>query len=130
MNTEELVATTEVARNAKGQFPEGVSGNPAGRPLSTRNKITNLKQSLEVAIRENVKAEEIIAIIQTMTLLAIGGNVGAGKLILDKVMSNAKVEEDTETGDKKITIYVKNATFGAPDIEPEVIEIKDVTPEE
>ena len=119
---------SSISRSTDGRFVEGQSGNPKGRPLSTRNQITKLKQSLELAVRENVGAKDISAIIDMMVLMAAAGSVPAAKLILDKVLSNAKVEEDAETGDKKVTIYVRNATFGSPDSdEPEII---DVTPEE
>ncbi len=116
-----------MSRNDQGRFVEGQSGNPKGRPVSTRNQITKLKQNLELAVRENVSAEEIQKIIAMMVNMAALGSVPAAKLILDKVLSNAKVEEDAETGDKKVTIYVRNATFGSPDSETEII---DVTPEE
>ena len=118
---------SSISRSAKGRFVEGASGNPKGRPLSTRNQITNLKQNLEIALRENVKVDQIRGIITKMADMAIEGNVGAAKLILDKVLSNAKVEEDSESGDTSITIHVKNATFGSSDSEETII---DVTPTE
>ncbi len=114
--------TTAVERTAEGKFIS--SGNIAGRPKSAKNQITTLKQDLEIAIRQGVKQGHIQAIVDSMVKLAIEGNVGAGKLILDKVLSNAKVEEDMERSDSSILIRVQNVTIGAP----EDNSIIDVTP--
>ncbi len=126
MTTDTLISKSE--RDSEGKFLPGISGNSAGRPKSGKNQITTLKQNLEIALRENVQAKDIQEIIYAMIALAKDGNVGAGKLILDKVLSNAKVEEDTDASDSKITIYVKNATYGAPEDSDKTII--DVTPTE
>ncbi len=120
---------TEVAvRDPKtGRFVKGQSGNPEGRPLSRKNQITNLKQDLEIALRREVTRSQVQGIINKMVDLAYEGNVGAAKLILDKVLSNAKSEEETEAGDRKILVVVKNVTIGA---DPDDAITIDVTPTE
>lgn len=113
------MSSTTVDRNDKGQFIKGQSGNPAGRPVGSKNKIVALKQGLELAIRENLSASEVKQIVKAMVYEAQNGNVSAAKLILDKVMSNATAGEDVDTGTGGITISIKNLTF---DQAPKLVE--------
>lgn len=117
-------------RNEKGQFLAGSSGNPVGRPVGARDKIVQQKLALEAAVRENVSSQEISAILNVMADAAKNGNVAAGKYILDKFISNAKVEEEVDMGDKGITVVVKNATFQVVGDEPEALEGEIVTDQE
>ena len=110
-------------RNEKGQFLTGSSGNPAGRPLGARNKIIQQKLALEAAVRDNVSPAQIQALLNVMMESALAGNAAAGKYILDKFLSNAKVEEETDVADKGIQVVVKNATFKMTgDEQPTAIE--------
>lgn len=104
--------TGEVARNPDGTFVKGVSGNPNGRPPSKRNKITNLKQDLEIAVRENVKPRDIQRIVERMVELALEGSVGAAKLILDKTVSNAKEQEEEKHQGGGVRVVIENVTVG------------------
>ena len=119
----------DVVRNPDGTFPKGVSGNPAGRP-SKKNQLTELKQDLEIAVRENVKPHQIHDIVQAMVQKALEGNVGAAKLILDKTVSNAKESEDVTVADSGIRIVIENATIAATREEAEERPIIDITPTE
>lgn len=72
--------------------------------------------------------EKVQAVVDSMFAEALNGNVGAGKLILDKIMSNAKeAEEEKDTGGGlKIVIEQANIDSLAKsdniiDIKPEVI---------
>ncbi len=119
---------TEVARNPDGTFPKGVSGNPAGRPKGGKNKITALKQDLEIAVREHMTPSVIRDIVHKMALQALEGDVQAAKLILDKTISNVKTEEDAQSSDRKIEIVISHSNVGiigqpseTPPIEAEVI---------
>ena len=100
-------------RDDKGKFLPGVSGNPAGRPKGKKNEITELKQDLEIALRKHVSVQQIKDIIDTMVTEAKGGSVGAAKLILDKVMSNARDADDVQDNSGGIKIIIENLTAGA-----------------
>lgn len=103
--------STELETRAEdGTFLPGKSGNPAGRPQGTKNRIAQMKRDMEAAIREHMDPAVIGPIVQAMVTEALLGNVSAAKLILDKVMSNAKVEEDTGETKRTIKIYIENLT--------------------
>lgn len=116
--------TTPLAeRNEKGQFVAGVSGNPNGRPKGKRNQITNLKQDLEIAVRENMSPERVQAVVDAMFAAAIEGNVGAGKLLLDKVLSNAKEADDEKDVSGGLKIVIEHANLDVlPQTHTTVIE--------
>lgn len=105
----------QVVRDSKGRFLTG--GNPKGRPKGSKNKIVAMKQDLELALRENINGNDVMRIISAMVEEAQNGNVSAAKLILDKVMSNAKVDEDVTADNGGITISIKNLTVGGSDEE-------------
>lgn len=121
---------TDVQRREDGTFLPGQSGNPNGRPKGKKNQITELKQDLEIAIRENVPAKRIQKIVEKMCELGEQGNVGAAKLILDKTLSNAKEVEDTKEAQGGFTFVVKNLTLAAPEQTAQAGNIIDVTPKE
>ncbi len=106
-------------RNADGTFKKGVSGNPLGRPPSKRNQITELKQDLEIAIRQGVKRKDIQDIVDAMVAEAKNGGVQAAKLILDKTISNAKDAEEIKTEGGGVRVVIENVTVGR---EKETIE--------
>jgi len=112
-----------------GQFVKGVSGNPAGRPVSTKNQLTNVKQEMELAIRKNMSPQKISAIVETMYELALEGSVGAAKLLLDKTVSNAKTEEDNTDGPGSVTIRIENMTLPQK-VETTVIDVTPATEED
>ncbi len=120
----------EPIRDDKGHFIKGKSGNPLGRPKGTRNHIAELKRGLEAAVRENLSSSDVKSIVKAMVVEAKAGNVSAAKLILDKTISNASVDEDISDGSQGIKIVVENATFGAiqsnnsqsPPIDGEIVE--------
>ena len=118
-------------RNPDGTFVAGQSGNPAGRPPSKKNQITNLKQDLEIAIRKNVKEEDIRAIIEEMVQLARKGSVQAAKLILDKTISNAKEAEEVKEAGGGVRVVIENVTVGRPTetIDAEDGEFTEITEE-
>lgn len=114
----------ESGRSADGTFLPGKSGNPAGRPKGKKNRITVLKQDLEIAIRENLSTKDIQAVVKSMLAEALDGNVGAGKLLLDKVLSNAREAEDEKELGGGLKIVIENATFDALTQNPTIIEAK------
>jgi hypothetical protein len=106
---------SEVAvRDEGGKFLEGVSGNPAGRPPGTRNKLVSAKRKLEIAVREGMSADKLKRIIDKMAALALDGDTKAARLILDKFISSATDAEDSDDKgheSRGITIRIENATF-------------------
>ena len=113
----------EVLRGKNGQFLKGRSGNPAGRPKGSKNRIAEMKVELEEAIRQNLEAGQIHAVVQSMVAEALNGNVSAGKLILDKVMSNAKAVDESGEEQPEIVIKIENLTpQHLQDVEGEIID--------
>lgn len=100
----------EAVRDDKGRFVKGSTGNPRGRPAGTKNKIAEMKRNLELAVREGISEAQITAILQSMIAEAMNGNVTAGKLILDKVMSNARLDDDEGEDKPEIVIKIQNLT--------------------
>lgn len=109
-------------RGKDGKFLPGMSGNPAGRPKGKKNLITTLKQDLEIAIRENLSVKDVQNVVQAMLAAALEGNVGAGKLILDKVLSNAKEGEDEKESGGALKVIIEHANFEAMQHSTNVIE--------
>lgn len=114
-------------KKAKHLWKPGQSGNPAGRPRGSKNHITQLKHSLEIAVREGVRVKDVKDIMATLVKEAKSGNVQAAKLILDKMISNASGAEEETGTDNRIKIVIENATFDAvqtttPAINGEFIE--------
>jgi Family of unknown function (DUF5681) len=119
---EAIMAPLPVPRTPTGQFPVGVSGNPAGRPKGSKNRIVQLRQDLEVALREHVNVDAVKGIIDVMVAQALEGDVSAAKMILDKVLPNAR-DADEESGQAPtIKVVIENATFGR------VADVAAVTP--
>ncbi|UCF78878.1 MAG: hypothetical protein JSW03_00955 [Candidatus Eiseniibacteriota bacterium] len=112
------------ARNPDGTYIKGVSGNPAGRPKGRKNVITGLKQDLEIAVREAVDPRQIKAVVSKMVELALEGNVGAGKLILDKVLSNAKEGEDEKETSGGLKIVIEHANMEGFLTKQNIIDVK------
>jgi hypothetical protein len=113
--TTELQSQTSSASPAKtdknGRWLPGVSGNPKGRPKGRKNHLTTLKQELEIAIRENMSPKRVSQVVDAMFQAALEGNVGAGKLILDKVISNAKEAEDEKDSSGGLKIVIEHANL-------------------
>jgi hypothetical protein len=100
-----------IAKRGNPNWKPGKSGNPAGKPPG-KHKITQLKQELEIAVRDHLQPGAIIAIIDKMVSQAKQGDVRAAKLIIDKVLSNAgETEDGTESGGSTFVFQVKNLTL-------------------
>ena len=90
----------ELVRNAEGQFVEGVSGNPKGRPKGSKNRITLLKMQTEEAFRER-NQERLDIVLDLILQDALDGDKAARKMIFDAVISKANVQEDKSAGQKQ-----------------------------
>lgn len=82
----------------KGQFPEGVSGNPKGRPKGSKNKITLLKLMAEQAVRENNQTD-MEAVCSLIVAQAMDGDRASQKLVWASVVSNG-ISDDKSAAEK------------------------------
>ena len=115
----------EVVRSSSGKFVKGVSGNPAGRPKGNKNRITQLKEEMEIVLRENIRPQDLADILEEMVAKAKGGSTSAAKLILDKFMTNAKSEESNGEEKPSITIKIENLTQADLGMKGTIIEHKE-----
>lgn len=129
--TEAAPQATTPVRTDLGQFVKGQSGNPRGRPK--HRHLIDLKQDLEIAVREHLDVDKVKKIIEKVASMALKGHMGAAKLLLDKIISNAR--EDSEgAGDSGRTVVfrIENALIQHAPAETPPIDVKviDVTPTE
>ena len=71
------------ARGPDGRFPNGVSGNPGGRP----KKLVELERVLD----EHRTADSLREVFARLRWLAVYGNAQAIKIYLDRVIGPVKV---------------------------------------
>lgn len=90
----------KMVRNAEGQYIEGQSGNPAGRPKGSKNRITLLKMATEEAWRDR-NQERLDLVLDMILGDALDGDKGARKMIFDAIISKANVQEDKAAGQKQ-----------------------------
>jgi hypothetical protein len=107
-----------IARTDLGRFEKGVSGNPVGRPKGSKNKITLLKQSVEVALREQAEPH-MAPVLEKCIELALEGDRSMIKLLLEQHMS--KGIADDAKGSEKVAIQINAGQA------PEIKEIKEPT---
>ncbi len=116
MDIKEAPPVTDLVREDDGRFKKGVSGNPLGRPKGSKNKITLLKQSLELQLREQ-SADFMPKVLDKAIELALEGDRTMLKLLLETHMSKG-ASEDVKASEK-VAIQINAGQ------QP---EIKDVTP--
>lgn len=94
----------------------------------------NLQSQLETAVREYVghpsRIRRLYKVIDRLLTKAEDGNVAAAKLLLDKIVPNARDEGDKGgDGQKTYVFRIENATFAAPPL-PKVVEAGVITVKE
>jgi hypothetical protein len=95
----------KLVRKADGQWVEGTSGNPKGRPKGSKNRITLLKMQTEEAFRDRNQAR-LDTVLDLILQDALDGDKAARKMIFDAVISKANVQEDKSAGQKQtITVH-------------------------
>lgn len=93
-----------VARDDKGRFVPGQSGNPEGKAKGLRNYITHERLMLESALRDYVgqpeQAQKLLDGIERILSIAVDGDdqqaISAMKLLLDRVMPAMPIKEAEE----------------------------------
>jgi hypothetical protein len=93
-------------------WKEGQSGNPAGRPPTTKQNILTLKQKVEHVIRSKVSQDTIVEMVEKMAKAAANGDIKAGAALLPYFLSKPGIEKEAESG-QQIVIRIENATFKA-----------------
>jgi hypothetical protein len=104
----------QLKRTDAGQFPKGVSGNPAGRPKGRKNEITLLKQELELALRERA-TPEMGAVLDKAVELALEGHPGMIKLLLELHMSKGTTDDKVK-GTERVAIQINSAPGAKPEV--------------
>lgn len=116
-----------IARNEKGQFPAGTSGNPAGRVKGLRNKITLERLLLEDMLRQTL-VDKSPALLNKAIKMALAGNEKIMRALLDKVLATPKHDDAGEARDNEIKILIQNLTSSpTPKSEPGLTTVT-VTP--
>lgn len=106
-----------VARDHKGRFVPGQSGNPAGKAKGLKNYITHERMMLEAALRDYVadprRANKLLSGLDRVLDIANGEDdktaLSAMKLLLDRVMPAMppKEAEEADKTDKRLQIIIQ-----------------------
>ena len=118
------MAGKEVVRKKNGQFPKGVSGNPDGRPLGSKNKITTLKLMVEQLAREE-HLESVQDVIRLIIQQALEGDHQSQKLVWEAHMSKG-IQEKDGSGKEKVEINI-NAPEKAEKRVVEIVQDGEIT---
>jgi hypothetical protein len=95
----------EVAKKVAHRFQKGVSGNPAGRPKGSKNKVTLMKIALEGELRTQLGPHMAEILAQAINL-AKSGDAQMIKLLIDKTVPTTKAGDDEAPDKEKIQIYI------------------------
>lgn len=79
-------------REKDGTFVKGQSGNPNGRPLGAKNRITILRQGIELELRE-FAAPRMRQVLEKAFELALSGDRTMIKLLVEQHMAKAPAED-------------------------------------
>lgn len=114
-------------RAPDGRFLPGQSGNPSGKAVGRKAKITLRKQELEIAVRNHVRASDVRKVWDRIVKDALDGSQGAQKLVLEYSMSKVAdlIEKDRDNAPTEYVFYVVDSRAGEKPVEinqPEVIE--------
>ncbi len=99
---------TVVSRSKLGKFVKGVSGNPAGRQLGSKNRTTLIKQAMEESLVRDL-AKDFNDIVSQVIKLAKEGDTDMIKLLLNDVMKEARKpiqEDDERRGPRKLHVEI------------------------
>lgn len=107
-----------IERTDLGTFEKGVSGNPVGRPKGSKNKITLLKQSMEVALREQA-GPHMAPVLDKAIELALEGDRTMIKLLLEQHMS--KGISDDAKGSDKVAIQINAGSAEVKEVKGDTV---------
>jgi hypothetical protein len=126
VSDEKKTAKQLVERNDKGQFTPGQSGNPAGRPLGSKNKVNILKITLEENFRDG-NFEKIADILNSVVDDALQGDKQARKMVWEACISKANLSEDKKDTSDAPQIVIKHMEV---EKQGDIIDVKDIGEED
>lgn len=83
----------------------GQSGNPKGRPVGSKNKITLMKQALEGELRTQI-GPHMAEVVAKALQMAKEGNESMIKLLIDKTVPTTKASDDEAETKEKVQIFI------------------------
>jgi hypothetical protein len=119
-------------RDAKGRFPAGMSGNPAGRAKGTKNRITLARLMLEEVLRESLTAAGP-KIMRKAIKMALSGEEKIMRVLLDKMLASPRGDDSADAKDTEVRVIVQNLTSGAPSatkVEAQTVNLRLPAPKE
>ena len=104
------VQSPVATRDARGRFVKGVSGNPQGKAVGTRNRATLLRESIDEALLDEItEGGEFIKVLEAVLRKAKEGDIQAAKLIL-KDIAALRDDKSKGSGGKFIQVNIENFT--------------------
>lgn len=101
------------ARDEKGRFPAGVSGNPAGRTKGAKNRITLERLLLEEQLRTTLSTEGP-KLMKKAVKMALDGNDRVMRVLLDKMLATPKGDDSENAQDRDVKVIIQNLTTQNP----------------
>lgn len=92
---EQSKQSTDIVRDEAGRFPKGRSGNPAGRPKGSKNRVTLMKLMAEEAVRDN-HYDNMLAVAKLVIEQALEGDKDSQKLVWQSVMSKGTADDKSQ----------------------------------
>lgn len=86
-------------------WKKGQSGNPTGRPVGAKNKITLVKLQIEGELRGQTK-HEMAAVLAKAVEMAKAGDKDMIKMLVDKWMTPARASPDDDSPKEKVMIQI------------------------
>lgn len=86
-------------------WKKGQSGNPAGRPVGSKNKLTLIRQALEGELRLQL-GPHMADILMVAINKAKAGEDAMIKLLVDKVLPTTKGDDGTGEEQPKVQIMI------------------------
>lgn len=97
-------APAPTKKQVDARFQKGKSGNPAGRPKGSKNKLTLMRLALETDLRTQLR-HDASEILQKAIEMAKAGDQAMIKLLVDKMIPTVKSSEDEPTKEK-VQIFI------------------------
>lgn len=107
-NSLPILSETQITRDSLGKFIKGVSGNPKGRSVGSKNRVVLMKQAMEEALTRDL-AEDFKAILAEAITQAKDGDKDMIKFLLGDVLKEVRRAdggEGDDGGPKRIEVSI------------------------